>query len=310
MELILAATGLAILVWILLEAKTSRPDGELVQMHPYRRLLAFITPGRDQATVNFDTYVDADPLLDYLEEAGPALGAHVTHAVVAACLAALIEVPRMNRFVVGKRLYQRNGSWITFSMKRRRLDRSAKISMVKICLRPGETFRDLCERINGQIDTQHSDATTREDREYNLFYALPRAPMAAALAAARFLDTHNLLPGWFIKGDPLFTSAVVANLGSLGMGAAYHHLYEWGTCPLFLVVGAIEDRPVVEDGAVVIRKQLHLRWSYDERIDDGLNARFGIDAVAACLSHPREALGCLAPDGSDARALDQPWSDS
>lgn len=283
----IAATLLGALAW--LETRTARPDGDPVRAHPYRRMLWVITPGRNAAAVTFDSAVDATALLAFLkEERVP--GAHLTHAVVAACLAGLAEAPRMNRFVAGQHLYQRRGEWVTFSMKRGRLDPKAKLAMVKLRGRPGETFPELVARIEADIGEQRSGAVTHEDREYGLFDRLPRPVLTVAHAALRWLDGHHLLPGSFLEGDGLYTSVVVANLGSLGMGPAYHHLYEWGTCPLFLTVGAIEDRAVVRDGQVVIRPILPLRWTFDERIDDGLNARFGIDAVVAVLEHPRERL--------------------
>ena len=77
----------------------------------------------------------------------------------------------------------------------------------------------------------------------------------------------------------------------------------WIRVGLFLMAGQIEERPVVEDGQVVPRKTLHIRWSYDERIDDGLTSRFGIESVKRALENPREYLGCLAEDGNDARPL-------
>jgi hypothetical protein len=289
--------------WALAQLKRSRPDGDLLRSHPYRRLFWFITPSRSQATVTYDTAVDVEELLPYLAEAGPAFGAHLTHAVVAACFTALAEVPRMNRFVTGQRLYQRRGEWLTFSMKRKRLDADAKLAMVKLALAPGETFADLVRRIDLRITDERTDKVTREDQEYGLFDALPNPALRVIVYAARWLDEHHLLPGWFVEGDGLFTSAVVANLGSLGMAAGHHHLYEWGNCPLFLVVGAVESVPVVVDGQVVVRRHLPLKWTFDERIDDGLNARKGIDAVVRVLSRPRTELGCL-PAGP-ATALDR-----
>jgi hypothetical protein len=118
------------------------------------------------------------------------------------------------------------------------------------------------------------------------------------------LDYFNLLPATFIDNDPLYTSAFVANLGSLDMGAGFHHLYEWGTCSAFLMAGRIEERPVVVDGRVVARKTLHARWTYDERVDDGLNARFALESFSRVIENPYEHFGCLREDGSDARPLD------
>ena len=91
------------------------------------------------------------------------------------------------------------------------------------------------------------------------------------------------------------------------MAPGYHHLYEWGNCPIFIMVGAIEPRVVAgPDGQVAVKRMLPFRFSYDERIDDGLTAGQGIKAMLTALERPYEYLGCLKPDGSDARRLDDP----
>jgi len=77
----------------------------------------------------------------------------------------------------------------------------------------------------------------------------------------------------------------------VGMRAGYHHLYNYGTCPLFLMLGRIEERAWVVDGEVVPRKILHIRFSYDERIDDGLTAKEGIDWIRTVLEAPEEYFG-------------------
>ena len=114
----------------------------------------------------------------------------------------------------------------------------------------------------------------------------PRPVLQFGAWVLRTADHYNLLPGWYIDGDPLFTSIFVANLGSLGMGPGYHHLFEYGTCPLFIMVGKVEQRVVVVDGQAVIRPILPVRFTYEERIEDGLNARFGIDKFIEILQDP------------------------
>lgn len=298
---------LASAVWIAASMKTSRFDGELVRnLHPYRRLMAYVMRRKTEATVYFDTFVDADELLRYVEQASKHFHVDVTHCLVGACLVGLSEVPSMNRFVVGRRLYQRRFAEVSFSMKRKRLDRKAKIASVKLRLKPSETFRAVCTRIQSEILVERSDTVTHEDKEFNLFTHLPRPLLVATIAVVQWLDYYNLAPRALIEPDALYTSLYVANLGSIGMEAGFHHLYEWGHCPLFMMAGKIAERPVIEDGKIVLRRQLHVRWTYDERIDDGLNAGMGIAAVKRALEHPFEYLGCLAADGSDARPLDTP----
>jgi hypothetical protein len=184
-------------------------------------------------------------------------------------------------------------------MKRKQLDRKAQLSMVKADFRDNETFRQLCERVNAQIGVERSGVKTSTDKEYALFNALPRPVLAAAVPLLRLLDYYNLLPGFFIHGDGLYTGVFIANLGSIKMPSAYHHLYEWGNCPFFLAVGEIEERAVVEDGAVVVRRIMPIRITFDERIDDGLAGRYGIAAMVRVLEDPETWLGCLRPDGSD-----------
>jgi len=276
-------------LWVAINRKTSRKDGTLLEVHPFRRIMQ----GRNESVVYFDTYCNAEQLLEYIPKAREHFHVDVTHCLVGAGIIGLQENPKMNRFVVGRRLYQRIGQEVTFSMKRKKLDREAKLSTVKTRAIEGESFRELCERIHARVNVERSDKKTYQDKEFDLFLLLPRFLLNQAVKLMRWLDYHNLLPYALIKDDALYTSMFIANLGSVKMGAAIHHLYEWGNCPIFLMAGQIEDRPVVEDGEVVVRKTLHLRWSYDERIDDGLNARFGIDAVKRALENPFEELGCI-----------------
>lgn len=293
----------ALALWILAESKTSRSDGKLVRTHPYRRLMHFIMPTRNESVVYYDTALPADPLLAYLERAGPRLGADMSHCLVAAASIALAENPRVNRFVTGRRLYQRDGRWITFSMKRVARDAEAKLSAVKMPMRDGETFAELCQRVNGKITEERSGSKTAADKEFDVFNPLPRPVLSVAVPLLRSLDYYNLLPAFFIRDDAMYTSIFVANLGSIGMGAGFHHLYEWGNCPFFMMVGRVEERPVVEGGQVVVRRVLPVRFTYDERVDDGLTAGRGIESLSRVLADPERHFGCLAEDGSDARPL-------
>ena len=299
---LMAALG-ALVVWILAESKTSRSDGALVKTHPYRRLMHFIMPTRAESVVLYEASVPAEPLLAYLDAARTRLGADMTHCLVAAASIGLAENPRLNRFVSGRRLYQRDGRWITFSMKRKARDAEARLSAVKMQMRDGETFAELCARINGDIEVERSGVKTSADKEFDLFSPLPRPILRAAVSLCRALDYYNLLPAFFIRGDAMYTSFFAANLGSIGMKAGYHHLYEWGNCPFFMMVGQIEERPVVVHGQVEARRFIPVTFTYDERVDDGMTAGKGIESLTRVLTQPERYLGCVAEDGSDTAPL-------
>ncbi len=295
---------LLIVIWILLTLKTTRPDGILVDyVHPYRKMLLYIMPTKAESVVLFDEAVPADNLLEYIQTTRERFKADMNHVLLAALGAAFVENPELNRFVMGRRLYQLDGVWLTFSMKRRKGDKRSKVAAVKLEMFGDETFEQLSERINQEVERERSDAVTYADRELGAFSQVPRPLLRLCVTLFKAADYFNLLPGTFIEKDGLYTSAFVANLGSLGMKAGYHHLFEWGNCPVFIMAGEVEERAVVEDGEVRVRKMLPIRVTYDERIDDGLTARGALDSIKRVLLNPATELGCIADDGSDKRVM-------
>lgn len=293
-----------LVLWIAAEMKTSRPDGTWISDTPkFRQMMLHLMPTANVSYVLFDSAVEVDELLEYLDKAKERFDVDLTHAAVAAYAMAFMEVPKMNQFIAGRRLYKRNGVYVTFSMKRKQMDKKSGVALQKLQCFEHETFREFADRVNEAINYQRTGEKTYTDKELDIFTSLPRPALAIAMSVAKWLNYYNLLPKNFIDNDDMFTSAVCANLGSLKMGAGYHHLYEWGTCSLFMMLGQVEERAVVKDGKVVIKKILPVRFTYDERIDDGLNARFGIEAMKRALENPYTYLGCLKDDESDARPM-------
>jgi len=286
----LIISGVVFTLWLLLEFKTSRSDGAVVKnLHPYRRIMQYVMPTRNESIVYFDVSANAENVLDFL--AGQKeKGVSLIHVLVAAMGKTLEKNPKMNRFVSGRRVYDRKQRVVTFSAKRKKRDAKSKLAMVKMDMPDGETFDALAARINGKLNVERSGAKTYADKEYDFFNLLPRPVLVCAVALLRCLDYYNILPGFFIRDDALYTSAVITNLGSLKMAPAYHHLYEWGNCPLFLMIGQVEERAVVENGEICVRKVLPMRIAYDERIEDGLTAKRGIDDFVELIESPNEHL--------------------
>jgi hypothetical protein len=284
------ALGGAVVVWLLLEFKSSRSDGSVVKrLHPYRRIMQYVMTRRNESVVYFDVDAKADNLLAFLAQEKDK-NVSLIHVLVAAMGQTLEKNPKMNRFVSGRRLYDRKGRSITFSAKRKKLDAKAKLAMVQMDLIENEGFEPLVARINGKLNVERSDTKTYADKEYDFFNLLPRPVLVCAVKLMKCMDYYNILPGFFIRDDALYVSAVVTNLGSLKMGPAYHHLYEWGNCPLFLMVGQVEERVVAENGEVRVQKVLPMRIAFDERIEDGLTAKRGIDDFVQLIESPRENL--------------------
>ena len=99
------------------------------------------------------------------------------------------------------------------------------------------------------------------------------------MAVLRTANRFGLLPRSMIENDPMFSSVFVANLGSVGLDAGYHHLWEYGTCSMFAVMGRPKER---HDGAVVFE----IQYSYDERMEDGLYGGLAMASIKQHLESP------------------------
>jgi hypothetical protein len=268
-----------------------RADGTPIpDLHPLRRIMPFIMPARNGAFVLFEQDVPTAPVLAALERlnAARAVDRRITafHCVLYAIGTALTEFPRLNRFVAGSRLYDRRGIWLALSAKQR-LERDAPVFTTKIEFRPGESLPAMVDRLLAFLSEGKAGRETAADREVRGFLRLPAPLLRLAVRAQRVLDGWNLLPPSLTRDDPMYASAFVANLGSVGLDAAFHHLYDYGTCPIFVTMGRMHRVPVVrEDGSVASREVFTLRYTYDERVEDGFYAARALERLAACLADP------------------------
>ena len=262
-----------------------RPDATLVRdLSPMRRFMPFVSPRRNESLFYFAQTIEAEPALAFLERMNatrpPERPATFFHLVLRAIARILHERPRMNRFVSGGRLWQRDGVWLTFSAKRA-FSEDAPLITVKRRFEPDESLVEMVDAIHERLGAGRRGVRSTADREIDVLLRLPPPLVRLAVRLAHGADALGLLPRSMIDADPLFTSVFLANVGSVGLAGGYHHLWEWGTCPVFCVIGRVEPGP---DG----RRRVVLKYSYDERIEDGFNAAYGLDCVRGWLEHPEK----------------------
>jgi len=244
-------------------------DGRRVAVHPYRRMMPFLMRGRNESAVYFEQHLDVARAQAWLAERGAGMFALVLHALASV----LHERERLNRFTVGRKTYQRDGVQLSFAAKKRYTD-DAPLATVKRRFAPGESFDELARGLVDSIATAKSDAESAVDRELSILLKLPGFLLAFLLWAFERLYARGLAPRSLVESDPMYASAFVANLGSVGIDAAYHHLYEHGNCPLFVTIGRVVDG------------KLTIRYTFDERVEDGLYCARALQLFAQRVEDP------------------------
>jgi hypothetical protein len=149
----------------------------------------------------------------------------------------------------------------------------------------------MVRRVHERVGEGRSGRERPVDKEVRLALLLPGFVLRAAFALLRFLDRWNLMPSAMIANDPMYASLFAANLGSVGIDRAWHHLYEHGTVSLFAAIGVAGRSVVVgPDGQPAVRPTVRIRYAFDERINDGFYCVKALDVVRECVERPDTLL--------------------
>lgn len=252
-----------------------RPDGDLVTNEtPVRSIMPYLMLGRNESIIFHDALYDISKTRAFLRafnhQHDNEQPATLFHLFLWACGQTINERLGLNRFIMGKRLYQRKGVYLSFAAKKELAD-DAPLVTVKLDFPKDESFADCCKRIVSSIKDGRTGPRRSVDKELALAMMLPGPLLSFVMGFLRWLDRVNLMPGFMIESDPLYTSIFLGNLGSVGLDRTYHHLYEHGTAAMFGCLG-MPKKQLVPDraGNPVVKDVLEVRWSLDERVNDGL----------------------------------------
>ena len=252
-----------------------RLDGRRVRDVPgLQSVMANLMPNRTESEVYLHETLDVTELLRYIEkrnEGEPEYKTTLFHCFILGLARMVKERPMMNRFIQGRRTYQRDEISLSFVCKRRFTDHSEEALMV---LKPKDTdtLDDISRKIVGDVrEVRKSEhATGGVDSIVDGLGKLPRPLLMFAIWMIRVLDFWGKLPRAIWDGDPNYTTILCSNLGSIKCPAVYHHLNNYGTNSIMVTIGAIHKAPMVmEDGSIEVRDVVDIGATLDERIADG-----------------------------------------
>lgn len=273
----------------------SRSDGELVtRLAPVRTIMPYLMKGRNESLVFLEQTFDVSRTLPWLAawNAKRPADQHTSlfDLFLWACARALHARPGLNRFVSGGRIYQRKDVSITFVAKREMRDDSPFVTL-KHEFPEGEALADMVKRVRRSVVEGRAGHERPADKETALITRLPGFLIRLIVWLARWLDRHNLLPAALVRNDPMYASLFVANIGSVGLDAPFHHLYEYGTITLFGVMGRIKKTPMLnEQGHYEARDGLVVRWTFDERVNDGLYCAGALKLAQDAIEDPGKMI--------------------
>ena len=208
------------------------------------------------------------------------------HLIVAAILKVIVLRPKLNRFIANKNLYQRKELSASFVIKKQFNDASEE-GMAFIRANGDSTLDTLREDLYKQITHVKKGGTDSTMDAMDFLKKLPRFVVKFFIALMRWCDRHGIVPKSLVASDPYYASVILSNLGSIKLRSGYHHLTNWGTTSLFVVVGEMKKRPFYDDeGNAEFRNSVDLGLTIDERLADGYYYSKSVRMLKYILEHP------------------------
>ncbi len=250
-----------------------RKDGRLLrELDSMHFMVPLLYPNRCDNEAFISERIDLTNIETYLAKKNaddPAYHYNLFQVLVTAMLKVLTLRPKMNRFIQNKNVYQRNEGSAAFVVKKLFADDGAE-ALAFVHAEDADTIDSVHQKIYDQISVCRSDRPDPSTGAMDIFNKMPRFLSKFIVSVICWLDRHGWVPQALIESDPYYASVLLTNLGSIKLHSGYHHLTNWGTMSVFVVVGEKKKRPFYqEDGSVEMRESIDLGLTIDERIADG-----------------------------------------
>ena len=254
-------------------------------------IMMHIMPQRTESEVYLADKVDATELVKFIAKKNAEHDNYKTtifHCFVLAVAKMIHERPKMNRYVQGRRMYERNQITLCFMAKRRFAD-DAEESFMTVIPKDSDTIDDISHRIYGDVREvrKHEHSTGGMDSVVDGFAKIPRILLMFIVRVIRWMDFWGNVPKSMRDGDSNFSTVLLSNLGSIKGPAVYHHLNNYGTNSIMITVGTLhKEELVMPDGHKEIRDVLDFGATIDERIGDGFYFVRSLNLVKYIFAHP------------------------
>lgn len=255
---------------------------------PMSAVIPFIMVNRTGSQNFISDSVDIEKVEKYIKEKQTQGMQNISmmHVMIAAYIRLVSQRPALNRFIRGQRVWTRKNVEVSLTIKKE-MSLDSPDTVVKITLPPSATLEDVYTALNNEIVSYRANPGGDFDDTKRAFTRLPGLIFKFAVASLRFLDYFGLMPKAIAKVSPFHCSYFITSMGSLGIPPIYHHLYDFGSCPVFFSFGAKRRAYEIDNTGLVRRRQyMDFTFVLDERICDGYYYASALKLLKNILKNP------------------------
>ena len=266
-----------------------RKDGIRVKnMDATHKIMPYIMKNRSDAEVYTTEKIDITKLMKYLDKINKTSEEKITlfHAVITAMAKTIYNKPLLNRFVAGRRFYDRNNISFSFIAKNK-LEENAEERIVIIKTNYNMNLFDISNKIVNTVNQTRKENTNSMNDTLKLITSFPRCITNIIMWAFNKMDYYGIVPKSISDTDFNYTTVLLSNLGSIKCDCCYHHLNNYGTNSIVSTIGVIkEEKVLTPKGKETTKKYVDISFTLDERIADGFYFAKSIKLFKYILENP------------------------
>jgi hypothetical protein len=271
-----------------------RYDGRLVRTAPsMSKLMPYLMKVRADSQNQFEAKIDIHNAELYLAQKKKEgyTDMSMLHVFLAAYVRVVAERPAINRFIAGQKIYHRDKLECLMTIKKD-MTLESPDTCIKVEFDPRDNIYNVYKKFQkAVIDAKNQDGDF--ESVIGTLVKIPGLLLRSAIGLLRFMDYFGILPKALHKISPFHGSMIITSMGSLGIPAIYHHLYDFGHLPLFLSYGKMYSKEVtLLDGTKERHHFVTFKVVTDERICDGFYYASSFKQMMRYLNHP-EALDLI-----------------
>lgn len=267
-----------------------RKDGKLLRkVDGMHFITPIIFPKRCDNEAYISQRIDLDNLNKYIEKknsSNPEYKYNQFQCIVVASLKVLYLRPKMNYFIKNSNLYERKDKTAAFVVKKLFKD-DGQEGLAIINSKENDNINTIHTKIHSIVTEQRLGDIDPSSKFMDKFARLPRFLSKFLVHIIMLLDRYGKVPSFLIESDPYYCSILLTNLGSIKLDSGYHHLANWGTNSLFIVLGEYKtEETLLKNGKIKSKQYVDLGLTIDERIADGYYFSRSLALLKKLLENP------------------------
>lgn len=270
-----------------------RKDGRRVRtLAPITYVTPYIMPNRNGASNFIRNSIEITEVEKYIHqkrrEGLQNFG--ITHVFLAGYVRCVAKYPALNRFLSGQRIYSRDRD-IQFNMIiKKDMTVEAPDTAIKLHLDPADTVYEVYEKFNAAVEeVKNTPLNSDMDQTARFLTYIPGPLLKLVVWILKTMDYFGLLPKFLLEVSPFHGSIFFTSMGSLGIPAIVHHLYDFGNMPIFCAFGRKRrENELNLDGTITPRKYVDYSFNLDERTVDGFYYATVLRYFHRLLAHPEQ----------------------